>query len=335
MKPLFLISLSALCIALFLPLFLVTPTDTTPEPSSSPELPPPADSSAPSVQSSSSLKDSELLLTCQMDGELREVSMADYLPGVLAAEMPASFEPEALKAQAVAARSYILRRAMAPPSAHPEAAVCGDYSCCLAHVTEQSLRESWGARYAEYNEKIHRAVSETDGQFLTYDGIPAQAVFHASSSGRTEDSGAIWSPLPYLVSVESPETAENVPHYITTVEVSPSDLRSTLEAVLPDAAWGDDPSGWLGPCQYDSSGRVESISIGGENIAGTSLRSLFGLRSVSFTLEYTDGRFLFTVTGSGHGVGMSQYGANVMASEGADYAEILAHYYPGTVLSKP
>jgi len=335
MKPLFLISLPAVLVALFLPLLCLPSAssgDRPPETAGSAET---EDSAAVQVPPDAARlrSDAETRFTCLENGELLEVSMAEYLPGVLAGEMPASFEPEALKAQAVAARSYILCRIASPPAAHPEAAVCGKHDCCLSHLPEQSLRENWAARYAEYMEKICRAVTETDGHLLLYEGQPVQAVFHASSAGFTEASGALWSPLPYLVSVESPETAGTVPNYITTVELSPSDFRAALEDFSPDITWPEDPTDWLGEQQRGESGRVESVVIGGAEFPGTALRSLFSLRSTCFTLEYTEGRFLFTVTGSGHGVGMSQYGANVMAANGADFTAILAHYYPGAVLS--
>ena len=160
------------------------------------------------------------------------------------------------------------------------------------------------------------------------------AAFHSSSAGATEDCGAIWSARPYLISVDSPETAEEVPNYISSVELSALDFRDTVLYARPDADFTGDESGWIGEITHDESGRVASAVLGGEKLSGTELRSLFSLRSTAFTLEYTGSSFLFTVTGFGHGVGMSQYGANVMAKSGADYREILAHYYPGTQLVK-
>ena len=271
--------------------------------------------------------DAETVFTVLQDGEKRETTMADYLVGVVAAEMPASFEPEALKAQAVAARTYILDRAAHPVEAHRDAAVCADPGCCCAFITDDEMRENWGRDYRKNLRRIRTAVRETDGQRLTYEGEPIRAVFHSSSGGQTEASAALWGAVPYLVSVSSPETAETVPGFETTVTVSAAEAQTALEVTLPE-----DPAQWLGETVRDDAGRVETITIGGKTISGAEARSLFSLRSTNFTAEVTDGNVVFHVIGSGHGVGMSQYGANVMAQEGAGYQEILAHYYPGTAL---
>ena len=271
--------------------------------------------------------DAETVFSVLADGELRETTMADYLIGVVAAEMPASFEPEALKAQAVAARTYILDRAAHPVEAHRDAAVCADPGCCCAYISDKEMRENWGADYRKNLRRIRAAVRETDGQRLTYEGEPIRAVFHSSSGGQTEASAALWGAVPYLVSVSSPETAETVPGFETTVTVSAAEAAQALEITLPE-----DPAQWLGETVRDDAGRVETITIGGKTISGAEARSLFSLRSTNFTAEAADGNLVFHVIGSGHGVGMSQYGANVMAQQGAGYREILAHYYPGTVL---
>ena len=273
--------------------------------------------------------DAGTVLTVLTDGELRETTMADYLIGVVAAEMPASFEPEALKAQAVAARTYILDRAAHPVEAHRDAAVCSDPGCCCAHVTDDEMRENWGRDYRKNLRRIRTAVRETDGQVLTYEGAPIRAVFHSSSGGQTEASAALWGAVPYLVSVSSPETAETVPGFETTVTVSAQDAQKALEVEL-----SDDPAQWLGETVRDGADRVETITIGGKTLSGAEARSLFSLRSTNFTAEVSDGNLVFHVIGSGHGVGMSQYGANVMAQQGSGYQEILAHYYPGTVLEQ-
>ena len=148
----------------------------------------------------------------------------------------------------------------------------------------------------------------------------------------TEDAAAVWNALPYLVAVTSPETAEDVPNFVSTVAVSSDSLSQTILQSYPEASLGGDASSWVGSTMLDSSGRVATVSIGGVEIPGTNMRTMFSLRSTSFVLEYKDSEFVFTVTGFGHGVGMSQFGANVMAEGGADYEQILAHYYPGTEL---
>ena len=182
------------------------------------------------------------------------------------------------------------------------------------------------------NERMQAAVEATAGEYLSYEGVPVFAAFHASSAGATEDSGQVWNPRPYLVSVPSPESAATVPRYITELRSAPLDFRDTLLSARPEADLTGVPETWLGPIERDESGRVSTAVLGGAAFGGTELRALFSLRSTAFTLDYREGQFCFTVTGSGHGVGMSQYGANVMAQNGMDYREILAHYYPGTTL---
>ncbi len=266
-------------------------------------------------------------------GEPVETTLAEWLPGAVAGEMPASFEPEALKAQAVAARTYILSRIDGGAAAHPEAAVCDDPGCCKAHLTDAQLRENWGESYDANMDKILSAVRGTDGLYLSYEGEAIEAVFHSSSAGMTEDAGELWSARPYLVSVSSPETAEDVPDYVTAVTVSPADFAAKISGAHPEAQLDGEPAFWLGGLTRGASGRVESADIGGAAVSGAELRELFALRSTAFTLDYTDEGFLFTVTGYGHGVGMSQYGANVMARDGVGFEEILSHYYPNTQLT--
>ena len=263
-------------------------------------------------------------------GEIITMDMQDYIVGVTAAEMPANFELEALKAQTVAARTYAMY--CADMHKHGEAHVCADPNCCQAWSSDETLRTNWGGGYEENMKKLRSAADATAGQVLTYEGEAVFAAFHSSSAGATEDSGQVWNGLPYLLSVSSPETGSDVPEYVTEVRCAVIDFRDTVLSRYPEADFSGDESGWIEDIERDDSGRVKSVRLGGADVRGTEMRSLFSLRSAAFTLEYIDGQFVFTVTGFGHGVGMSQYGANVMAQNGADYTEILAHYYPGTEL---
>ena len=261
------------------------------------------------------------------------LGMTEYLLGVVAAEMPASFEREALKAQAVAARSYALH--CMNRGKHNGGKLCTSSGCCQAYLSDSQMRLRWGTGYEKYRRKILDAVKATEGEYLDYRGAPAEAVFHSSSAPVTESSENIWSYVPYLVSVPSPERAENVPDYISYVRLSPEELKNAVLSAHPEAVFPEDMTRWIGELRRDSSGRVESLALGGAQLSGRELRNMFLLRSTAFVPEYENGDFLFTVVGFGHGVGMSQYGANVMAQNGADYASILAHYYPGTTLSRP
>ena len=278
--------------------------------------------------------DSSFTLTLQDGDETRQVTMGEYLQGAVAAEMPASFEEEALRAQAVALRTYALRKALAGPSdSHPEADICSDSACCAAWRSRDALEEGWGENFEANMERISRAVSDTDGVCVAYQGDLAQTVFHSSSAGMTAGSGEIWSDLPYLTSVESPESQEDVPGYVQSVTVSLGDFSETILASYPEADLSGEPESWIGEPVLTGSGRVDTLPIGGVDVPGTALRSLFGLRSTAVTVDFTDESVIFTTTGYGHGVGMSQYGANTMAREGSGWREILAWYYPGTELA--
>ena len=286
----------------------------------------------PSPENFEPVYDADKILAVRSGGEIHDIGMDEHLLLALAGEMPASFEPEALKAQAVALRTYILYFSQNRKPNHPEADICDDYSCCAAAETLEGLREKWGENFETCYEKLRTAVRETDGQHLSYKGETVLAVFHSSSEGQTERSGNIWEDLPYLQSVKSPETQQSVSNLHSMVEVSAEDFRQTILAAAPGAAFGEDPATWLGEVEKNSSGRVASINLGGQSVSGMAVRSMFSLRSSDFTLRYADGTFVFEVSGYGHGVGMSQYGANVFAAEGMSYDEILSHYYPETEL---
>ncbi len=322
-----LIALVLLCVSLLLLRFM---RERESAPPAEPSAETAAETDGETAAETRAGRDERLLLRVWTKGELLSVSAADYLPGVLAGEMPADFQTEALRAQAVAARTYILWKTAHGCQTHPEADVCDEPSCCKAWRSEDELREKWGADFEANLEKVRAAVADTDGWYLTWEGEPIQAVFHAASPGRTEDSGNIWTALPYLVSVESPETAAEVPDYLTETALSAEAFRDALLRLRPEADFSGDPGSWIGETQWSETGRVASVSIGGARFTGQELRQLFGLRSACFSLERTETGFLFRVTGFGHGVGMSQYGAEVMARGGSTWREILAHYYPGT-----
>lgn len=265
------------------------------------------------------------------EGVIECMPIQDYLVGVVSAEMPAVFEMEALKAQAVAARTYTMR--CASSRKHGEAHVCTDYACCQAWSHEVKLREDWNDFYERYIRKIRFAIESTRGEYLSSRNQPILAVFHSSSAGATANSADVWSASePYLTSVPSPETGDDVPHYTSTVVCPAEVFSNTILAAYPAAKFPDDTANWVGEISHDCSGRVSSVILGGVEIKGKEMRRLFSLRSTAFVLEHASETFTFTVTGFGHGVGMSQYGANKMARLGANYRDILAHYYPKTVL---
>jgi len=318
MKAILMVSVFLLVIALSIPMLIVVPVRGGGIPSHSAE------------PVSAAIDDSSII-SFEHNGKVENISLNDYLEGVVAAEMPASFNIEALKAQAVAARTYALYKISR--HSHQGFDVCDDAGCCSAYLDPSELKERWGREYTAYIEKIRLAVESTDGLYLTWADEPILAVFHSSSLGKTEESGNVWpNSLPYLVSAPSPETPEQVANLISTVTVSKDDFKKTVLEKYPDAVLGTDPRLWMSYVYYSESGRVKSLKVGGVEVTGSDFRFLFGLRSAAFTFEYDDKSFVFSVSGYGHGVGMSQYGANIMAGDGALFDEILANYYPGTQL---
>jgi stage II sporulation protein D len=266
------------------------------------------------------------------DGEILTLTMDEYLWRVVAAEMPATFEQEALNAQAAAARTYTVSKQSRVTANHPEAAVCTDVTCCQAYLTRSEAADNWGENAQAYADKITQAVETTDGQVILYEGTPIQAVFFSSTQGETQAAVEVWgSAVPYLSAVASPE-GEEVPNYHTQVRVGAEQFRETLLTACPEADLSGSPDQWLGAAEYSSSGGVTALTIGGVSLSGVQLRSLYGLRSTHFTLTAEGEELVFQVTGYGHGVGMSQYGANAMAQAGSDWREILTWYYTGVTV---
>ena len=279
-------------------------------------------------------RDRDVTLTIQDGDTTEQMTLERYLTGVVRGEMPASFEMEALRAQAAAERSYVYYQlAAGRKDAHPDADFCTDHTCCSAYLSETAAREKWGGDFAPWNTRVEQAVSDTDGQVVLYNGRPILAVFHSSSAGRTAAAGDVWSgDLPYLVSVDSPEGEETVPNYYSTVTFTAAEAKEKLLAAHPELKLSGTPDRWFGAAAENGSGRVETVSVGGTDIEGTELRRIFGLRSACFTVAADSESVTFRVTGYGHGVGMSQYGANQLAREGKTWQEILEWYYTGATV---
>ena len=278
--------------------------------------------------------DRDVTLTIQDEDTTEQMTLERYLTGVVRGEMPASFEMEALRAQAAAERSYVYYQlAAGRKDAHPDADFCTDHTCCSAYLSETAAREKWGGDFAPWNTRVEQAVSDTDGQVVLYNGRPILAVFHSSSAGRTAAAGDVWSgDLPYLVSVDSPEGEETVPNYYSTVTFTAAEAKEKLLTAHPELKLSGTPDRWFGAAAENGSGRVETVSVGSTDIEGTELRRIFGLRSACFTVAADSESVTFRVTGYGHGVGMSQYGANQLAREGKTWQEILEWYYTGATV---
>ena len=264
------------------------------------------------------------MLLKQADGTVAETDLDEYLFSVVLAEMPASFEKEAPKAQAVVARTYTLK-ALQTGGKHGDGSVCRDSTCCQAYISLEDYRAGGGRE--EDIEKVRSAVLETSGYVLTYEGALIEATYFSCSGGTTEDAVAVWgTDYPYLQSVESPGE-EHAAHYTDTVSYTPSLFQSALGVSL-----SGDPGTWFGEVTFTEGGGVDTMVIGGKAYRGTELRQKLGLRSTAFSVSVGE-HITITTRGFGHRVGMSQYGADAMAMAGKDYNQILAHYYQGTVLT--
>ena len=267
-------------------------------------------------------------------GEIQAIPVQEYILGAVAAEMPVSFETEALKAQAVAAHTYAQRQCLAAAGRNDlhGADFSDDPAKFQAFLTQDELRERWGTHYDVNYRRLSTIVGEVVENVLVYEGEPILAAFHAISSGRTDAAKTVWgTDLPYLQPVECPAD-KDAPSFEETVSFSPDEAGDRLRGAHPALDLAVEPEEWFGEPIVSEAGTVLSIPVADGLFTGGEIRSLFGLRSASFTVSFEKGQFVFTTRGFGHNVGMSQYGANQMARDGADYREILARYYPGAEL---
>lgn len=262
--------------------------------------------------------DEQVILAVELSGEERELCLRDYLIGVVMGEMPAEFPQEALKAQAVAARTFTLRRV------EQGGILSDDPAVCQAYTDPGTAEVKWGENWEEYLEKITQAVEATDGQVLYYNGTLISATYFSCSGGKTESAQAVWGgDVSYLVSVDSPGE-ENSTVYESTVSVSMEEFLNALEIENPSVS----------QVTYTEGGGVDTMVIDGKTVSGTEMRRLFGLKSTLFSMEISENAVDFRVRGYGHRVGMSQYGAKAMAETGMSYEEILKWYYTGVEIGK-
>lgn len=271
-------------------------------------------------------------------GQVIELSMRDYVIGAVLAEMPATYNPEALKAQAVAVRTYAVRqREKQRLSPSPElmgADISNDSTKYQAYFTPAQAKEFYGSGYEQYRQKAADAVDASDGFILVYDGEPIIAAFHSMSGGRTESAETVWgSAVDYLVPVDSSEDTK-APSYLDERTFSESELSARVKAEFPSADFSSPAEEWIEIVGTSASGTVTEVNVGGAVLTGAEFRRVLSLRSANFTVLYNSDEKAFCIAtkGYGHGVGLSQYGANAMAENGADFEEILLHYYSGAEL---
>ena len=249
------------------------------------------------------------------NGTIIELALEDYIIGVVAGEMPASFSMEALKAQAVAARTYALKKLA-------QNQIMSDTIRDQVYKDISQMKKLWGNSFTIYYNKIKNAVLSTKGEAIYYQNSLIDAVYFSTSNGKTEDSVHVWgNSFPYLVSVDSPWDT-NVTSFLKTTMKTKSEVETKLNIKLSDETE-------IKVLSKSSSGRINKIQIGDQIFNGVDLYNKLGLRSRDFTMWIDGETVYFETRGFGHGVGMSQYGANGMAKEGYTYTEILKHYYQG------
>lgn len=259
------------------------------------------------------------------EDKIVKLSAYDYICGVVGAEVPAEYEEEALKAQAVAAYTFALYRKQVNKNEKYD--ITDSTASDQAFISDSDAKERWGSNYESYKEKIGAAVKAVLGQKLTYDGKLILSVYHNISGGKTESAANIWGgDYPYLMAVESVGDVL-CPDYLSSAAVSSDDFKTKVSAL--GVTFSGEADTWLGEKKTSESGTVLSLAVCGTEVSGNDLRQALGLKSANFDVSFADGSFTFSVRGHGHGVGMSQYGAQFMALQGSSYEEILKWYYKG------
>lgn len=335
----FLTGLLTLCFSIFLIPGILVPLSVLFQ-----ENPPTAAASVPPSEEKDAITAASMETPYQISlylsavGNTLQLDFEDYIAGIVAEEMSPTTHPEALKAQAVAARSYMLSKIAGylengiPPE-HHGALLCTDYNHCKNWTPLEDTKKRWDPRLAEdYAQKIQTAVQDTRGEYLIYGGKVAKAFFFAASSGKTESAADVWgTALPYLQSVPS-ENDLRADGCRSRVFYPMDAFWTVLKGARPQIQPRDSVEEIPGKITYTAGGSVATAELAGEQFKGTEIQELFQLRSACFTLRFQDGQAVFDVKGHGHGVGMSQFGANDMANTGKNYREILEHYYTGVTL---
>ncbi|ADD01467.1 stage II sporulation protein D [Thermoanaerobacter italicus Ab9] len=271
--------------------------------------------------------------------KIQKIDLEEYVKGVVAAEMPAEFEIEALKAQAVTARTYVLSKEIVLGGKgcqlHPGADVCTDSEHCQAWQSEEELRQKWGENFDKYYVKISQAVADTEELVLVYNDALIVPAYHAISGGKTENSEDVWqSKIPYLRSVVSPGE-EVASKYKTTVVMSKEEFINKLKQKKPSLKLDNsDILNQIKDIERTQAGHIKTLKIGNMTFGGEEIREIFDLNSTNFNFEAQGNNIVITVIGYGHGVGMSQYGANALAKQGKKFDEILRYYYTGVEIVK-
>ena len=323
-----LLTAAILLMLLPLPAYSASAPAATPPSVTTPTTPLPTDPT-PTVPPTAEVTAAVFRMLC--GEEVVTLTEEDFLIRTLAMEMSPTAHEEALKAQAVAAYTYYARRRQTQAEKADPALQGADFASpndkFPQAYDEASLRERWGEQYEEYYTKLAAVVAAVKGVAITHEGKLIDACYHAISSGSTEDAATVWgADIPYLQAVASPGD-RLAPTYASESTFTVEETRAILTAELPALTLNEDPASWFGTPILSDAGTVAQQPVGDTQLAGTRVRQLFGLRSAAFAVAYADGSFTFAVRGYGHGVGMSQYGADYLAQQGYSYEEILHYYY--------
>lgn len=270
--------------------------------------------------------------------EIMELTPAQYIRGVVAAEMPLNFHIEALKAQAVASHTYTLRQIDAelsnPTKELNGAFLTTDYKKNQAFITDEELKERWGKNYDANSQKLNEAVNSVIDEVITYEGKPIIAAFHSISGGVTESAKTVWEKdVSYLVPVESIGD-ELSPNYETKTILTPKEVEFAFAQKYPDIKFDADKSKWFNIKNRSDSKTITEISVGSVNCTGKEVREILKLKSANFSVNFVNNSFEIVTNGYGHGVGMSQYGADYLARQGKTYDQILKYYYKDVSIEK-
>ena len=271
------------------------------------------------IETIPSVSNDIMITIYRSNGDIITIPIEEYVIGVLAAEMPASFNVEALKAGAVTARTYALK-------AKDTGKTLTDTVSTQSYIDQSQMQNKWGSSYDYYYNKIKDAVYSTKGEYLTYDGYYIEALYHSTNNGKTESSLDVFGNYyPYLISVTS-EFDKNASSYLREITMDINDVSTKLGINLNNDSI-------IEILSYTDGNNIKEINIDGNTFTGKKIRELLGLRSTDFDINIDNNTVYITTRGYGHGVGLSQYGANGMANAGYNYVDILYHYYPNTYIS--
>lgn len=265
--------------------------------------------------------------------KIEEVDLDTYLLGVVSSEMPADFNEEALKAQAVVARTYTIYK-IVNGSKHEKADICDNAGCCQAWISKEYRLNKWEDKKREENwKKIENAVYSTKGKIITYNNKPINAFFHSNSGGITDTATAVWggTNYPYLQAVET-SGEDEYNQYKSELEISKEEFIDKIKSYHEDFKIDFNKENQIEILDYTEGNRIKTIKIGNLKLSGVEIRNIFGLKSAKFEIKIEENKIKFNVIGYGHGVGMSQTGADSMAKQGKNYEEIIKHYYTNVEL---